>query len=508
MDDIVSFTYRLPLTYVRITGTCTEVTDALTDSTTVDRTSVVTTETGADPRASHRVSLSARRLAAHKSTWNLLPDGRLAGAEATTTVQQWALWKASLSAGATVLGAAAPALLPLGVPGWLTLAGASGGAALGTYVLGEGVRTAIADEDTLAYVDFGDIAEKQVAPQPVEQADPQAWEVHKKYTQEHRDAAYTLATYRAAMAEATAAHAEAVRSSVQAAEEDRAYWQHRVKSLERALASITVGAAAPEAAYAQWRRQAISSVATEWDERIPIDELPTPEELREWAHSPSQDHPAWSELAESLWVAVSVRFEDTSDQETPRRPGSPGSDALGPDSQSVHYRPLRPAVMEVWELDGRQRFSYGLQRIDVRRIHVASPGNEAVLHLAPGGKSDSTVSAAFDETGALTKISASVQDETLQRAQELSGLLSALTAGVEAGSGLRKALSAPSLVEQAAEAQAAQQLGLTSTPPDPLGQLKREVTEQELRARLKIAEQIAASTSAPVTVTVTGILKG
>jgi hypothetical protein len=131
-----------------------------------------------------------------------------------------------------------------------------------------------------------------------------------------------------------------------------------------------------------------------------------------------------------------------------------------------------------------------------------------MLNLTPGEESDSAVSAVFDDSGALTKISTSVQDESLQRAQDVSGLLSALTAGVEAGSTVRKALSPPSLVEQAAEAQAAQQLGLTSTPPDPLGQLKGQVAEQELRARLKIAEQIASSTSAPVTVTLTGTLKG
>jgi hypothetical protein len=498
--DDVSFTYRLPLTYVRITGTRTEVTNSLTDSTTVDRTSVITTETGADPHASHQVKISAQHLAAHKSTWNLLADGRLAGAESTTTVEPWALWKTAMSAGATVLGAVAPALVPLGVPGWMALAGLSGGAALGTYVLAEGVRPVVADEAT-GPRSRAETGHQQAPPEPVTETDPAQWNVHDKYVQEHQTAAVTLATYRAALSEATAAHATAVRLSFQAPEDEQYYWQHRVQTLERMLASITVGAAAPEAVYAQWCSEAITAVETVYDERIRIDDLPTPEVLREWADTPSRSYPAWSELAKKLWVAVSVRLE-----EAPNGASASEEDLRESNAVTVHYRPPRPAVIEVWELDGHERFSYGLKRVDVRRISVACPGNEAVLDLAPGADVDSAVSAVFDESGALTKITASVEDDTLQRAQNLQGLLAAATAGVEAGSGLRKALSPPSLVERAAEAEAAQKLGLTSAPPDPLAQLKRQVSEQELRARLRIAEQIASSTSPPVTVTLNGTL--
>lgn len=309
MVDDVSFTYRLPLTYVRITGTRTEVTNSLTDSTTVDRTSVITTETGADPHSSYQVKISAQRLAAHKSTWNLLADGRLVGAESTTTVEPWALWKTAMSAGATALGAAAPALVPLGAPGWMALAGLSGGAALGAYVVAEGVRTVVADEAMGPR--FGAEAGHQPAsPEPVKEADPAQWNVHDKYVQEHQTAAHTLATYRAALAEATAAHATAVRLSFQTPEDEQYYWQHRVQTLERMLASINVGAAAPEAAYAQWCREAITSDETVYDERIRIDDLPTPEVLREWADTPSRSYPAWSQLAKKLWVAVSVRLED------------------------------------------------------------------------------------------------------------------------------------------------------------------------------------------------------
>jgi hypothetical protein len=45
MTNDVEFAYRLPLTYVRITGSCTKTTDELESKPKTEYKSVVTTET-------------------------------------------------------------------------------------------------------------------------------------------------------------------------------------------------------------------------------------------------------------------------------------------------------------------------------------------------------------------------------------------------------------------------------------------------------------------------------
>ena len=55
-----------------------------------------------------------------------------------------------------------------------------------------------------------------------------------------------------------------------------------------------------------------------------------------------------------------------------------------------------------------------------------------------------------------------------------------------------------SLCRSAGEAKAAAELGLVPGAEDPLKDLKAQLGEAQLRAQLKLAEQIQASTSVPV----------
>lgn len=78
-----------------------------------------------------------------------------------------------------------------------------------------------------------------------------------------------------------------------------------------------------------------------------------------------------------------------------------------------------------------------------------------------------------------------------------------VTESVTSGKDLRDALAPPSLVDRAAEAKAAAELGLVPTQDDPLKELKAQLEENELRARLRVAEQLQASRSVPVFVSLT-----
>jgi hypothetical protein len=502
MTDTPSFSYRLPLTYVRVTGTKRTLTDSLTETSEVERTSTVTTEIGADLLTRCQVRLSPDSMATQKSTWKLLPDGRLTGADVATTTEPLAVWKASLAAGISVLTAAGPALISMGPPGWIALAGAVGVAAAGTGI-------SLGQLNLFAHrLEPDPDADSHALPQT---ADPAEWDVHPRYVEQHPMAAETLATYRAALAAATAAHARYIYAAIHAGHDDegaRGHWEKQLESVERGLASASVGARRAEAAYAQWRSEQVAINSIDVDERFRVDDLPDRTELHNWAAGQDAGSKHWTQMAKDLRVAVSVSLEAIpgDNQRLHRVEYQPGEDY-----DKVRYRQPRPAVLEVWEVipasPSTSSTAHTLHRVDVRRIFVAYPGNEAVLSLETGHDSNNAVAVGFDESGALTSITTEITDPSLQRAREISAILPTLTAAVEAGSGLRKALAPPSLVERAAEAKAAQELGMVELPVDPLRQLKDQLAEARLRAQLKLAEQLASSTSQPVMVTVSETLE-
>jgi hypothetical protein len=157
--------------------------------------------------------------------------------------------------------------------------------------------------------------------------------------------------------------------------------------------------------------------------------------------------------------------------------------------------------MRVWKVSvGATEGTYALKLQEVTRLLVSYAGNEAELNLA-SRITTRAVAASFDENGALTKLATETIDERLQRARDVASLLEAIKTGASTGAEIGKIFAPPTLVEQAAEAKAASELGLIPKTEDPLSSLRSQVEEARLRAQLKIAEQIATSSS-PLTVVV------
>jgi hypothetical protein len=493
MADDVTFSYRLPLTYVRITGTRTELTDPFEDKPESDYKSVVTTEVGADLLTHCPVRLSPESLANQKSSWNLTSDGRLTGADVNNAAEPLAAWKAALEAGVSVLSGGALLASAAGPAGWVALAGAAGAAAIGTGLV-VNHRAFLFDPQAEGYKGV-------TKPPDVDDAEPADWNVHPSYAADHPEAAVTLANYRATLSKAASEHAAAARACV--LDDDpvnQGVWEERVKSLQRILASCSVGALSAEAAYMAWQASKVSTTSIEYDERLRIDDLPDRNTLEKWAKKPGTGS-KWEQLANDLRVAISVELDalPTDNQRRRRLEFEPLSS-----DEVVHYRQPRSAVVEVWKVEPGARGAYTLTRVEVRRLFVSYPGNETTLSIASPNGTSSAIAAIFDESGALTKVTSDITDRTLQRAREVSAILPDLDAAAESGSNLRKALSPPSLVDRAAEAKAALELGLVPTPDDPLKDLKNQLAEQQLRAQLKLAQQIASSTSVPVIVSVKG----
>ncbi len=490
--ETVEFDYRLPVTFLRVAGTVTSSTD-VAGRTTTDHKAAVTTELAADLRSRCHVSLDARTLATQKATWSLTSDGRLTGADLALTAEPLARWSAGLRLGATVAGIAAPTLLAAGPPGWIGLAGLAGAATLGGAALagGAGVRTLLGDRGLID-------ANEHVAPAMPADAVPGEWDVPEGYVTEHGEDAQDLANLRSGLAMATRAHARVVRAAAMTDDPaEQEYWEARIAQLRRLLASASAGAARAEAAFATWLASKITLRIDAYDVRLPVDLVPSRADLEAWAAGGSATvYSEWAAMVADLRTAVSVDLAPDGDTEV-----QPNLEFTPLESHTeVHYRPPRPAVLRVWKAvpttEGHSRFT--LELAETRRIAVSCPGNETRISIETTHDVTNAVAVTFDESGALTKIVTDLKDRTVQRSADLSALLGTIGESLTAGKDLREAVAPPSLVDRAGEAKAAAELGLVPGAEDPLKDLKAQLGEAQLRAQLKLAEQIQASTSVPV----------
>lgn len=485
----VDFSYRLPVTYLRATGSVTTTTDVDGTATTEYKVAV-TTELGADLRTRCAVSIDERTLATQKATWSLTTDGRLTGADLSLTAEPWARWRAGLKVGAMVAGYAAPALLAAGPPGWAGLAALAGAATLGgAAIAGGGSLRSLVDDTGVG----------REAPEGPADAAPGEWGVHPTYVAEHPADAQRLANLRECLTVTANAHARALRASSLAEDAaDQEAWDARAARLQRLLGSASVAAARAEHAYATWLAATTTVTVTQHDVRLTVDQLPTLAELRAWASAgDGMPHSEWVSMVADLRVAVCVDLEPSGDDDVSRGL----TFAPGKSHTQVHYRPPRPAILRVFTATPTDDGHYDLEPAELRRVAVACPGNETVISIETAHDVTNAVAVTFDESGALTKVVTDLKDRTVQRAADLSEAVGSIGEAVTAGKDLREALAPPSLVDRAAEAKAAAELGLVPATEDPLKDLKAQLAEAQLRAQLRLAEQIQASTSVPVLVT-------
>jgi len=475
-DTNLSFTYRLPLTYVRVVGEVRTTKSSLPgEETTSVRELAVTTEVGADLLTAIRIDIDAASMATQKATWTLLPDGRLTGSSVSTTVEPLAGWKAALQVGAFV--AAAAGAVASGPPGWASL----GLAALGAVTAASVTKA---------------VAESLPAPTGTDRAlqalDPTTMGVRPEYVVEHEVEARVLGAYRFALAAGSAAHAEA---ALGLAGPDPAATAAALRELDKALQSVRLAAAVSEAAYTRWLDGKRTTDVTTVDERLRIDDMPTSAELRGWAAG-GRGELVWTALATTHRVAISVDLASVPEADSAhekRRAGEPYMPELPRDI--LFYRPPRWAEVTVWNVTPTDEADrYTLTPKELVRMAVSYAGNETALNLATPG-STSAVTAAFDENGALTSLATEVIDPRLQRAREIGELPEALKGAATAGADVGKLFAGPTLVERAAEAKAAAELGLVPTPPDPLQALRDQLEKDRLIAQSKIAHQLATSSS-------------
>lgn len=470
-DPDLQFIYRLPATSVRIVGSVSTAQDTVIGSTAIQREAVVTTEYGADLLTEITIVIDNDSKSRQKTSWNLLSDGRLAGADVATTVDRYANWAPLLKVASFALAAAMPLLIP-GPAGMLASVGALSAAA--------GLRGLRPVDDAS---DARDEAERGETPE------------------QKRLAAYERAqgADAAILRRLRAAEKGAQEKFVAAVEDPGSEAIDRLRNAERALNITRAALARAEEKYVAWIDSKISRDKEDLDERLRVDELPSVDALEEWARSAEPGSAnEWQKVALKLRTAVSVEILDPMDRQASVA-DPPSVYRPVPLHDSVMWRRPRMGEIEVWKLSPHGQVGDVLQLVETQRLHLAFPGNEATLPLESRDDTSRSVAVTFEADGALTKIGTDDTGVAQQRSADLTALFTGARDAATAGKDLRDALAPPSLEAQAAAAEAAAKLA--PTPSDPqVDALKKRLAEEQLRARLRIAQQIAVADSPPVIV--------
>jgi len=119
------------------------------------------------------------------------------------------------------------------------------------------------------------------------------------------------------------------------------------------------------------------------------------------------------------------------------------------------------------------------------------PGSE------PGGSSGR-----FATNGSSQLLSGSASRKTARTSKDIGTAITGISDAGKAGLALREALQPPSAKDQADAAEALAKLA-PKEPKDPaLARLEEQLAEAQLKAKLRVAQQLATASSAPIVVRV------
>jgi hypothetical protein len=479
-SELLTVDYWLPLTKVNVTGTVVTAEGSpagvKTDpQATPAAVSVVTRPDYEHPR---RLEVAAQTWLERQAEIDLQPDGRLSSVKTSTTSYRGDMIKSIL--GFTVTGAEIGAAIggPIG-------AGIGGGVALAAVA-----STALAEhEDAKAQ----DIAKESGTH---ERRTRKARTAHDKldidpnYAKDEVAEADQLRDLRLAEAHARLAFAAAAGSA-----SNLDTMSTQLKAAADCLRLIRAELAVSEAAYQKWLNKQVTTTSVSYDEEITISALPaTSGGAKEWyAKSPSDSSAdSFHEACTSLGIVLTCEIADPPAFKPDAGTSAPVRKKKEDKTKDLHYRVLRPAILRVFAatIDDTQQVE--LEERSTQRILVALPGHEHDIPMfEASGKQ--TFSVAFDGTGALTSISNDVTSEVASAAQSFGDLPAALKDAVDAGGELAKPFTAAGRAQalQDQESLSAAQAALHPAA-DPLQNLKNQVAQAELQARLKVAGQLAS----------------
>lgn len=175
-------------------------------------------------------------------------------------------------------------------------------------------------------------------------------------------------------------------------------------------------------------------------------------------------------------------------------------------AEQAYMRPNDAATLRTWQIKRDDTSPSGwkpiVQRIDW--VLVTHPMDTRAVRLPLKEDQDAKVEFTFATSGALTRFTSDVTGKQAERVETLAGLPGALQAASKAGSDFATAFSTPAaraaaLKQQVDAAEAKRTLkGLLDPKPDRLDDLRQQLNEAELQARLALAERIVQDPSSVI----------
>jgi hypothetical protein len=468
--------YWLPLTKVNVTGTVVTAKGSTTAATADPQATpaVVSVVTRPDYEHPQRLEVAAKVWLERQAEIDLQSDGRLSSVKTSSTNNREDMIKSIL--GFTAMGAEIGAAIggPVG-------AGIGGGAAL----LAASTYTEVAEHEDAKEENIQEEEPGTPEPKP-SKAKPEysKLDIDPNYAKKNKAEAKQLADLRLAEAHARLAFSAAAGS---ASNLDVASAQ--LKATAHCLRLIRAELTVSEAAYQQWLNKRVTTTSVAYDEEIAVSALPTTADgAKDWyMEAPSDPSIAsFHDACTKLRIVVTCDISDPSVSEP-----DASTSASDRKPENVYYRALCPAILRVFAAT-TDASKVELEERSTQRILVALPGHERKVPMFYGSGKQ-TFSAAFDDTGALTSISSDVTSQAASAAQSLGDLPTALKDAVDAGSELAKPFTAAGRA-QALQDQETERTAQAAVHPaaDPLQNLKNQVAQAELQARLKVAGQLAS----------------
>jgi hypothetical protein len=508
-EETVRLDYRLPVTVARFSGEVVRTLDKLKplgQRRTVTRTAKVDVDVRADSRTYCSLIVKDPDLAKLTTTLQLLEDGRLTGAQSAYDSVRGERLKAILSA-AVAVGAATVPLLAGGPAGAFGLAAATAAATLtaGTtsmMLLSESNANPEALTELVEKA-LEEASRKEHAKES--RPTPEQLGIHKEFRNDYPVEYQLLYRYRLALLAASYKHAVVAEQAYMRPNDAAA----ELRDLDRILRSIRNETARLDEVYELWSASKRTVESFHYDHQLSIDELPNEKQLLKEFEERAREHSD----AEPWWkVATTLGLMLSWDPEADPQPGEflnrsdPPRVTFTSEDGTVLYRQPLPATLKTWQIKRDETSPSGwkpiVQRIDW--VLVTHPVDTRAVRLPLRGSSDAKVEFTFATSGALTRVTSDMTGQQAERVETLAGLPAALQAASKAGSDFATAFSTPAaraaaLKQQVDAAEAKRTLkGLLDPKPDRLADLRQQLNEAELQARLALAERIVQDPSSVV----------
>jgi hypothetical protein len=302
-----------------------------------------------------------------------------------------------------------------------------------------------------------------------------------------------LHRYRTALLYLSHAHAKVVRDAYK----DPVGDAERAAALAKLLRSTRREAARVEEVHRLWLESRVTTSTKRHDVELYIDDVPSEADLLDVVNEKRDGSDlGWWGVAKALRKMVTCKLLDR-DVEPAEETRDDVTDG------TILYRSLLLAELTTWKVEQGDGGGWFIDEERTERVLVSHPLGRRAVRLPIHADADSTFSVGFDPEGGLTEIASDRIGVGAARTETFNALPAALTAignaGKEVATAVSPATRAATLKARLEEIETRAKIqGLLNPTTDELADLRQQVAEAELEARLRLSQRIASDPTSVV----------